>query len=57
MLDVYSVVLMVGVLAAMVGLVWALGASVMSAGSVFGLVISIAAFLYLSYALFRGENL
>jgi hypothetical protein len=29
----------------------------MSAGSVFGLVISIAAFLYLSYALFRGENL
>ena len=29
----------------------------MSGGSVFGLVISIAAFLYLCYALFRGEKL
>jgi K+-transporting ATPase KdpF subunit len=29
----------------------------MSGGSIFGLVISVAAFLYLSYALFRGEKL
>ena len=29
----------------------------MSGGSIFGLAISIAAFLYLCYALFRGENL
>lgn len=33
------------------------GAGVMSGGSIFGLFISVAAFLYLCYALFRGENL
>ena len=56
MLEAYSVVLMVGVLAAMVGLVWH-WSGVMSSGSIFGLLMSIAAFLYLCYALFRGENL
>ena len=34
-----------------------IGAGVMSGGSIFGLFISVAAFLYLCYALFRGENL
>ena len=29
----------------------------MSAGDIFGLVVSIAVFVYLVYALFRGENL
>ncbi len=29
----------------------------MSAGDVFGLVVSIAVLVYLVYALFRGENL
>ena len=29
----------------------------MSAGDVFGLVVSIAVFVYLLYALFRGERL
>lgn len=29
----------------------------MSAGDIFGLVVSIAVLLYLVYALFRGENL
>ena len=29
----------------------------MSAGDVFGLVVSIAVFVYLVYALFRGEKL
>jgi len=29
----------------------------MSAGDVFGLVVSIAVLVYLAYALFRGENL
>jgi K+-transporting ATPase KdpF subunit len=29
----------------------------MSAGDIFGLVVSIAVFIYLVYALFRGENL
>ncbi len=29
----------------------------MSAGSIFGLTLATAAFIYLCYALFRGENL
>jgi K+-transporting ATPase KdpF subunit len=29
----------------------------MSAGDIFGLVVSIAVLIYLVYALFRGENL
>ncbi len=29
----------------------------MSAGDIFGLVVAIAVFVYLLYALFRGENL
>ena len=35
----------------------AAGARLMSAADVFGLVVAIAVFVYLTYALFRGEKL
>ena len=57
MFDLAAIGIAVACFVFIFALLWATGARLMSAADVFGLVVSIAVFVYLLYALFRGEKL
>ena len=57
MRDIEAIVLMVGLLGLMFGVIVGIRADLMGASDIFGIVVTILLFLYLGYALIRGEDL